>query len=659
MCGIVGAWREGCDLSGPVARARQHLRHRGPDDLGLWSDSSAGIALGHTRLAILELSQAGHQPMSSACGRFHMVYNGEIYNHGELRERLRLSGWRGRSDSETLLAACSAWGLERTLKECVGMFALALFDSIERKLYLARDRFGEKPLYYGYAGGAFVFASELDALRALPGFDATIDRTALSLFLRLSYVPAPRSIHRHIRKLPMGTHLALTARTLASGILPDPQVYWSAAEVSLAGDRDSLELSDTEALEHLEHTLGTAVRGQMIADVPLGAFLSGGIDSSTIASLMQANSARPVRTFSIGFDSLDYDESRHAREVARHLGTDHTELTARAEDLLALVERMPQVYDEPFADSSQLPTCLLAALARPYVTVALSGDGGDELFGGYNRHRQVQEIWPRLAGVPRSVRKGLARVLLAVPAQVWNGLAAAYQGTTDGSRRIRMLSEKLQRIAEVIPSADEAELYFNLVNAPWPSPPLIEEPRLEPAGAALPLLSTSAHRMMLADALGYLPDDILVKVDRATMAVGLESRMPLLDHRVFEYVWRLPLRMKLREGRGKWLLRQLLYRHVPRELVDRPKMGFAVPLAEWLRGPFRPWAEELLRRPDLEHLGLDPHAIRRLWMEHLAGRRHWQYQLWNVLMFRAWAAEQDRSVASRAAALLEPQPAWR
>jgi asparagine synthase (glutamine-hydrolysing) len=659
MCGIVGAWREGCDLSGPVARAREQLRHRGPDDIGLWTDSAAGIALGHTRLAVLDLSQAGHQPMSSPDGRFHMVYNGEIYNHGELRERLHVSVWRGHSDSETLLAAFSAWGLERTLKACVGMFALALYDSVERKLYLARDRFGEKPLYYGYAGGAFVFASQLRALRALPGFDHTIDRTALSQFLRLSQVPAPRSIYCQIRKLPMGTHLELTARALPSHALPDPQTYWSAAEVALAGDREPLELSDTEALEGLEQTLGTAVRGQMIADVPLGAFLSGGIDSSAIVALMQANSTRPARTFSIGFGAADFDESRYAREVARHLGTDHTELIARAEDLLALVARMPQVYDEPFGDSSQLPTCLVAALARPHVTVALSGDGGDELFGGYNRHRQVHEIWPRLARLPQSVRKGLAQTLLAVPAELWNGFAAAHRRAAPGSRRFRRLSEKLQRIAEVIPSADELELYSNLVSAPWPSPPLIEEGNLQPLGAALPPLSTAAQRMMLADLLGYLPNDILVKVDRATMAVGLESRMPLLDHRVFEYASRLPLRMKIREGKGKWLLRQLLYRHIPRALVDRPKMGFAVPLAEWLRGPFRSWAEELLQRCDLEHAGLEPDAIRQLWSEHLAGKRHWQYQLWNVLMFRTWAAEQQRSVASRASVLPEARAVLR
>jgi asparagine synthase (glutamine-hydrolysing) len=638
MCGIVGAWREGVDLRPALVRARDRLRHRGPDDDGLWVDLPAGLVFGHTRLAIQDLSQAGHQPMASACGRYRMVFNGEIYNHLELRARLESQHWRGHSDSETLMACFRAWGMERTLTTAVGMFALAVFDTETRTLYLARDRFGEKPLYYGYVGRAFAFASELKALRTLPGFDATVDRVALQLYMQCSYVPSPRSIYAGVRKLTPGTWLELTAQAAATGVWPEPKPYWSAAKVAIAGERDPHDVGDAEAIDGLERVLGDAVRGQMISDVPLGAFLSGGIDSSSIVALMQSHASRPVRTFSIGFGESDFDESRQARRVAEHLGTDHTELIVRPEDALALVPSMPHIYDEPFADPSQLPTCLVASLARRHVTVALSGDGGDELFGGYNRHFLAARNWPRIAHLPRTLRRGLASGLRSISSANWDRLAAVPRLMSPARHRVRRVGEKLHKIADVLACDDGQTLYWRLVNHSWEEPLVSGYRRSDPGPHPhWHPLSELAHQMMLADAVTYLPDDILVKVDRAAMAVGLETRVPMLDHRVFEYAWRLPMHMKVRGGVGKWLLRELLCRYVPKQLVERPKMGFAVPLYAWLRGPLRDWAEGLIEESRLRSEGyLDVGLVRSRWQEQLSGRHNWQYQLWNVLMFEAW-----------------------
>ena len=582
MCGIVGAFGHAGSRHEWIESACSQLRHRGPDGSGVWRASDAGVALGHTRLAILDLSEAGRQPMTSACRRYHLILNGEIYNHLEMRCLLPAQSWRGHSDTETLLACLVAWGVERTLRESVGMFAFAAFDSVEPTLILARDRLGEKPLYYGYTSEALVFASELKALRAAKGVDSTIDRAALAGYMRHSYVPSPHSIYTSLRKLSPGTWTEIRPTHVVARSLPASHRYWSAYDVALACEQAPLNLTDEQAVSTLERVLGDAVRGQMLSDVPLGAFLSGGIDSSMIVALMQANSARRVRTFSIGFEEPEFDESAQARQVSKHLGTDHTELIVRGDDALALVPRLPQVYDEPFADASQLPTLLVAQLARRHVTVALSGDGGDELFGGYNRYSLGARLWPRISRMPRLVRQGIAHCIRAVPTGTWDGLSAAIRPITPARYQLPMLGDKLLKVADVLAARSEEELYSRLVSQWWREQlVLAAEPASVTPGTRWPSLSNLTHRMMLLDAVTYLPDDILVKVDRAAMAFSLETRVPMLDHRVFELAWRLPLQMKVRNGLGKWILRQVLYRHVPRKLVERPKRGLR---CLWIHG---------------------------------------------------------------------------
>ncbi len=638
MCGIVGAFGPPATSTAWLQAACEDLRNRGPDDQGIWTDPAAGIAFGHTRLAIQDLSAAGRQPMISACGRYHLVFNGEIYNHLELRERLSHRAWRGHADTETLLECIAEFGVARALRAAVGMFAIAVFDAAERRLFLARDRLGEKPLYYGYAGDTFVFASELKALRRAPRFDTSIDRAALELYLRHSYVPAPLSIYAATHKLPSGSWIELTSGQIAGRSLPEPQVYWSALEVALAGEREPLRVDEHEAVVMLEAVLGEAVRGQMLSDVPLGAFLSGGIDSSMVVALMQAQSMMPVRTFSIGFHDAGYNEADQARRVAEHLGTNHTELTLEARDALNLVPRMPVIYDEPFGDSSQLPTFLIAQLARRQVTVALSGDGGDELFGGYNRYFLGARTWPRLSRVPLRVRRMVGGVIHAISPGHWDRMAAMARPLTPARYQVQAAGYKLHKSADVVASRDARELYGRLVSHRWQQPVTLEPVAADlPAAATWPPLTALAHQMMLLDAITYLPDDILVKVDRAAMAVSLETRVPMLDHRVFQFAWRLPLHMKVRAGKGKWLLRRLLHRYVPAQLVERPKMGFGVPLDQWLRRELRAWGESLLDEARLRREAyLDARLVRNLWREHLSGRHNCQFQLWNVLMFEAW-----------------------
>jgi asparagine synthase (glutamine-hydrolysing) len=645
MCGLTGYWRasghstqEAQAIVGAMAR---QITHRGPDDQGVWTDADAGFALAHRRLSILDLSPQGHQPMLSHCGRYVLAFNGEVYNFAAIREELEQAGvapaWRGHSDTEVMLAAIAAWGLEAALKKFVGMFAFALWDRETRTLSLARDRLGEKPLYYGWQGEALLFGSELKALKAHPAFRAEIDRDALTLFLRHNAIPSPYSIYQGIHKLPPGTFLQLHAGQKDAR----PVAYWSARSVAEAGQRNLFRGSDAEAVSELERLLAQAVGGQMVADVPLGAFLSGGIDSTTVVALMQAQSRRPVKTFTIGFNETGYNEAEYAHAVARHLGTEHTDLYVTPQDAIDVIPGLSAVYDEPFADSSQIPTCLVSGLARQHVTVSLSGDGGDELFGGYNRYFWARNLWRKLGWAPRPLRAALAGVLTTLPPSSWDTAFQKLEQWLPARLRYANPGDKLHKAAEILAVRSPEEIYLGLVSH-WKHPAQLVPGSHEP----LTLLTDPArradlpdfeHRMMYLDTVTYLPDDILTKVDRAAMSVSLETRVPLLDHRLVEFAWTLPLDMKIRHGQGKWLLRQVLYRHVPQALMDRPKMGFGVPIDHWLRGPLKDWAATLIEPGRLTREGFfDPAPIQRKWAEHQSGSRNWSYYLWDVLMFQQW-----------------------
>lgn len=645
MCGIAGVLLAAprFEALGSIQRMTDALHHRGPDAGATFVDEAAGIALGHRRLAIIELSERGAQPMRSADGRYVIVFNGEIYNHLDLRHELETRdtiAWRGSSDTETLIECFTAWGVAATLKKSAGMFALALWDRRDRRLTLARDRFGEKPLYYGFVGHgqatALAFGSELKALRAFAGFENAIDRDSLALFLRYSYVPTPWSIYRDVFKLEPGAILEFAISDVARR-KGNVEKYWRYEDVVAAGLANPIH-DESLALDELERVLSEAVGLQLVADVPVGAFLSGGIDSSTIAALMQGRSSRPIKTFTVGFDEAGFDEAPHARQVARHLGTDHSEIRVTPEEARAVIPNLPAMYDEPFGDSSQIPTSIVCAAARREATVALSGDAGDELLGGYNRYVIGPRLWRGLSKAPAVLRGIIGPGLAAIPDGGW----AAVARLPGIGRAIAPFRDKAYKLGADLGAMNSADDLYRALVAEWSDAdvPVLKAQRRATRLDDLSFASMVAEptqRMMLLDGLTYLPDDILVKVDRAAMAVSLETRVPLLDHRVAELAWRLPLSMKVRDSKGKWALRQILYRHVPRELVERPKAGFAIPVGRWLRGPLRDWADDLLSQDRLKSKNyLDANVVCKLWSEHRAGTRDWTARLWNVLMFQSW-----------------------
>jgi len=629
-----------------LQRMGNAIAHRGPDDSGVWCDTEAGIGLSHRRLSIVDLSPAGHQPMPSASGRYVIAFNGEIYNHLMLRAELESSGatpdWRGHSDTETLLASFDAWGIEATVNKSIGMFAFAVWDKLTQQLTLGRDRMGEKPLYYGWQGqgeqAVFLFGSELKALRVHPEFENSINRGALSFQLRRNFIPAPHCIYNGIFKLRQGCLLTVSLQQREV----KEWAYWSAVQVAQAGVANPFTGTDKQAIDELETLLKDAVSQQMMADVPLGAFLSGGIDSSLIVALMQAQSSKPVKTFTIGFHEQGYNEAEYAKAVAQHLGTEHTELYVTAQQAMDVIPRLPALYDEPFSDSSQIPTFLVSQLAKQHVTVSLSGDAGDELFCGYGRYTRTDSMWRKISHLPMPLRHLMAKGITSVPPDTWSQLASVLP--VPKSARPRNIGDKLHKAARTLTSQSIMELYSHFITHWFDAGDVViggfNPPSLLTELSKLTGLS-DIEQMMLLDSMKYLPDDILVKVDRAAMGNSLETRVPFLDHRVVEFAWQLPLSMKLRNGQGKWPLRQVLYRHVPKAMIERPKMGFGVPFGHWLKQDLRDWAEALLDETRLRNEGFfDPAPIRKKWLEHLSGERNWQYHLWDVLMFQLWLEQQ-------------------
>ena len=649
MCGIIGFL--GGDFtndqlsSAILEEMSDQIVKRGPDSAGIWLDSSTKIALGHRRLAIVDLSPAGYQPMTSGSNRYVMTYNGEIYNSDEIRNELIKSrvtvNWRGHSDTETLLAGFDAWGVRETVSRVTGMFAIAVWDKELEQLTLIRDRIGEKPLYYGWQGSGsnkvFLFGSELKALKKHPQFINEIDRGSLALYMRYCYVPAPHSIYKGIMKVEPGTIVTVTLQESEH----TTEKYWNALDVVRTGAESPFEGTVAEVTNNLDIALRKTISQQMMADVPLGAFLSGGIDSSTVVALMQAQSSRPIKTFTIGFSETGYNEAEFAKLVAGHLGTEHTELYVSSQDALNVIPKLPNLYCEPFADASQIPTFLVSSLARHHVTVSLSGDGGDELFCGYNRYLFADKLWKGLSMTPASVRELVGKSIKSLPAAGWNKTFELLNRITPRKFNGISWGDKLQKGAGVIASKDLTNLYQGLVSN-WQDPSAVvigdgEHDRIFSTDVQLLSDVGDVQKMMAIDTVSYLPDDILVKVDRAAMGVSLETRVPFLDHHIFEFASKIPLAMKLKNGVGKLILRDILYRYVPKDLIERPKMGFGVPVADWLRGPLRGWAEELLDESRLRSQGFFyPRIVREMWSEHLMGAHNWQSQLWAVLMFQAW-----------------------
>ncbi|WP_405230014.1 asparagine synthase (glutamine-hydrolyzing) [Lentisalinibacter sediminis] len=658
MCGISGVLTHDPAISGEqllsvVTAMRAGIAHRGPDDEGTWIDTSNGIGFAHTRLAILDLTDAGHQPMHSAKGRFCITYNGEIYNFRTLRSELTKLGFRpiGSSDTEIVLAAIEEWGVHTTLSKLTGMFAIAIWDKKEKVLHLARDRMGEKPLYYGFLDGSFVFASELKALKRHPKWSQSIDRDALTLFMRYAYIPAPYSIFDRVFKLMPGCILSIPSdvclETTQHSPWPDAPMtplqqrqYWDLKCVAESG-LDSPIADPNSAITQLESLLLSVISDQMVSDVPLGAFLSGGIDSSTVVALMQSMSCRPVRTFTIGFDALGFDESEHAARVAAHIGTDHTELFLTGKEAMDVIPLLPKIYDEPHADASDIPAVLVSRLARENVTVAMSGDGGDELFCGYNRYLHSNRIWNAARLVPQSLRRTLSAGIKSLSPSQWDQVSKLIPG------HLPRTGYKLHRLADAIEANGIDDVYKRLISY-WLDPSSLvlsskEPPSFFRDNNRLGRDANFIDQMLFWDQLAYLPDDNLTKMDRASMSVGLETRAPLLDHRIVSFAWSIDQHMKVRNGSSKWLLRKVLYNHVPRDIIDRPKMGFSVPIGEWLRGPLKDWASDLLDSSTLRRQSfLDVDLVTEEWQAHQSGRRDLQNSLWSVLTFQAWL--QDNNV---------------
>ena len=652
MCGIVGFRQNSSsniDMRDGIAQMNDTLYHRGPDAGDSWLDETIGLALGHRRLAILELSPAGAQPMHSNCGRYVVVFNGEIYNHRQLRDQLNQDGflieWKGHSDTETMLACFVAWGIEKTLQAMVGMFAIALWDKQTKLLTLAKDRMGEKPLYWGWQGDSLFFSSELKALKAHSMFKADIDRDAITLLLRHNCIPAPYSIYQGIKKLRPGYWLQLPLAELETAKIAVPKAYWSFNTVVELGLDAPFTGSPEQAVDILESALVESIGSQMQSDVPLGAFLSGGIDSSTVVALMQAQSERPIKTFTIGFEDEAYNEATHAKAVAKHIGTEHTELYITSKDALSVIPKLSSIYCEPFSDSSQIPTFLVSQLASEHVTVALSGDGGDELFGGYNRYLMAQQVWNKNRKLPRPIRRLASTTLTAFAPKSWDAMFTTLNPILPKKLRLSAPGDKAHKLAGVLNIDSEQDFYQSLTSH-WQQPETLVIGAKEPSTLisdinCWPKTDSFQHAMMAMDAQTYMTDDILVKVDRAAMANSLETRVPMLDHRIVELAWKMPLEYKIRHGEGKWLLKQVLFRHVPCQLIERPKMGFSLPLHDWLRGSLRDWAEALLDEKLLLQQGyFYPAPIRMMWTEHLSGKYNHQDQLWNILMFQAWLETQ-------------------
>ena len=667
MCGISGCI---CSVSGLTEVAKNMattLGHRGPDDEGIWIDEVEGVALSHRRLSILDLSPTGHQPMISRCGRYVIVFNGEIYNHLDLRcdlekvdivsenssagteddmnpppqnlQQMVRGRWRGHSDTETLLAAIAAWDVEAKLRRCVGMFAFALWDRKTQTLTLARDRMGEKPLYYGWQGDAFIFGSELKTLNTHPAFRSEIDRNTLNLFFRYNYIPAPYSIYKGTYKLLPGTYLQIAVNNRQAEANHAPKPYWDLKTIAEHGMNAPFTRTEREAVDELEHLISQSIRGQMLADVPVGAFLSGGIDSSTIVALMQAQSSQPVRTFTIGFYEDEYNEADHAKAVAEHLGTDHTELYVTAEEAIDVISRLPFLYDEPFADSSQIPTFLISNLAHRHVKVCLSGDGGDELFGGYNRYFWAPLVYQKFGRLPHLVRLMASRSLSKVPVAIADPIFKAVRHFQRGGWTSTYSAHKQQRFATMLDFESPEALYRNIVSQsrrPAEIVPGSTEPKTVITDPSQWIIQSKFEKSIIWTKCNTSRMTYLRKW-RAAMGVSLETRVPMLDHRIVEFAWRLPLSMKMRDGQSKWILRQVLYRHVPVEIIERPKMGFSVPISDWLRGPLKEWAEVLLDEKRIKEEGiLNPEPIRDKWIAHGEGKRDWSDYLWDVLMFQTW-----------------------